>query len=69
MTGNINDHSNYRIVCISQDGEYVEDGPQDEGHDAVDEGFGEAEEYIEGEGEFVEDAANAEEVAEEAADL
>lgn len=47
----------------------MEDGPQDEGHDAVDEGFGEAEEYIEGEGEFVEDAANAEEVAEEAADL
>lgn len=55
--------------ALHEDGEYVEDGPQDEGHDAVDEGFGEAEEYIEGEGEFVEDAANAEEVAEEAADL
>lgn len=47
----------------------MEDVAQDEGHDAVDEGFGEAEEYIEGEGEFVDDATNAEEVAEEAADL
>lgn len=61
---------------MSQDGEYVEDVETEyvedvaqDGQDVVAEGFGEAEEYIEGEGEFVEDATNAEEPAEEAADL